>query len=275
MTQINISKIKIDENELIIKDKQTRNNIADNFSSNTPYSIGDYVIYNGNLYRFTSSHTPGEWNINHVEQVRLSSEIQQKITEVPENGETYARTYNGWVKITGEGSGGVGLGDTITFEEDTAVITTGDRPINDLYNNISFNEFLNTSSYNVGDYTIYEGKLYKFIADHDQLDWDNSHVERVNITNELKLKADFAKEILFFGTATNNAMAISVGTNQVIGTIMDSLITSNMVLLNCTFANPSYITSDIQWETNNGSITLSGTCTAATSADITLGLKGN
>ena len=40
-----------------------------------------------------------------------------------------------------------------------------------------------------------------------------------------------AKEILFFGTATNNAMTISIGTNQTIGTITDSLITSSEKLL--------------------------------------------
>ena len=70
-------------------------------------------------------------------------------------------------------------------------------------------------------------------------------------------------------------MTINTGTNCIIGTIINSLITSDMVLLNCTFANPSYITSNIQWQTNNGSFTLSGNCSAATSANITLGLKGN
>lgn len=278
-----ISKIKINNNNLIIKDSQAREDIdnlyninADNFSSINSYQIGDYVLYNGSLYRFISSHNSDEWNPNHVIGVNLSSEIQQKLTDAPNDGNIYARKNNNWMTISGEsgGSGGIGLGDTITFEEDTAVITIGERKIDELYN-MNSDYFSAGATYNIGDYTINEGKLYKFISDHNQLPWDISHVKKVNITDELKLKADFAKEILYFGTNNNNAMTINVGINQIIGTITNSLITSNMVLLNCTFANPSYITSDIQWETNNGYITLLGTCIAETSADIILGLKGN
>lgn len=36
-------------------------NFAPEFSSSTPYSAGDYVLYQGTLYRFTADHAAGAW----------------------------------------------------------------------------------------------------------------------------------------------------------------------------------------------------------------------
>ncbi len=38
-----------------------KDEIAAKFSDATPYSVGDMVVYDGNLYRCTQAHT-GEWN---------------------------------------------------------------------------------------------------------------------------------------------------------------------------------------------------------------------
>ncbi len=70
-------------------------------------------------------------------------------------------------------------------------------------------------------------------------------------------------------------MAVSAATSATIMTISDSRITADTVVLECTFANPEYITSDVTWTSAAGSITFSGTCTAATTANVTLGQKGN
>lgn len=63
-------------------------NVADDFSTSTAYTAGDCVIYNGNLYRFTTDHTAGAWNANQVEQVNL-------ITVIDENGKAI------WGEISG------------------------------------------------------------------------------------------------------------------------------------------------------------------------------
>ena len=84
----------------------------------------------------------------------------------------------------------------------------------------------------------------------------------------------FEKEILYFDlvnvSASSNAQIMRIP-----ATGSDSRITDNTVLLDCTFSDPSKITSDITWNSYSGYITFSGTCTSATTAKITLGTKGN
>ena len=55
----------------------------------------------------------------------------------------------------------------------------------------------------------------------------------------------------------------------------DAKITANHILTECVFANPAAITTDVTWTTANGSLTLNGTCTSATTATITLVKKDN
>lgn len=50
-------------------------NIAPTFSNNTAYAAGDYVWYEGNLYRFTSAHAAGNWTGTDAVQVVLSNEL--------------------------------------------------------------------------------------------------------------------------------------------------------------------------------------------------------
>lgn len=50
-------------------------NIASKFNIDTNYAVGDYVIYQGRLYRFVITHAAGEWNNTHVVSVDVTSEI--------------------------------------------------------------------------------------------------------------------------------------------------------------------------------------------------------
>lgn len=68
---------------------------------------------------------------------------------------------------------------------------------------------------------------------------------------------------------------VSPGTNQQILSYSFGMITSASVLAKIEFANPGYIKSDCSWETtdganpnDNGTITITGTCTAATTANL-------
>lgn len=95
-----------------------------------------------------------------------------------------------------------------------------------------------------------------------------------NINDLDSRKADTAKEIMYFASQT-----VSVASNAQIMRIpasgTNSNITTNTVVLECTFAAPSNITSDVSWQSYAGYITFSGTCTSATTANVTLGQKGN
>ena len=55
--------------------KLLSDSIADEFSPNTPYVIGNLVMYEGGLYKFKAVHAAGSWNANHVDPVTVDSEI--------------------------------------------------------------------------------------------------------------------------------------------------------------------------------------------------------
>lgn len=55
----------------------------------------------------------------------------------------------------------------------------------------------------------------------------------------------------------------------------NSAITANHVVAECVFANPFAITSNVTWTTANGSVTLNGTCTTATTVNLVLVKKDN
>lgn len=69
-------------------------------------------------------------------------------------------------------------------------------------------------------------------------------------------------------------VACTVNTGD-IATVSNAAISSNHVVANISFANPSYITTDVTWATSTGELLLSGTCTNATTANILLVLKDN
>lgn len=49
--------------------------LAPAFSTSVNYTAGQYVTYNGALYRFTTDHSAGAWNSAHVTATNLGSEI--------------------------------------------------------------------------------------------------------------------------------------------------------------------------------------------------------
>lgn len=49
--------------------------IAPAFSTSTAYTVGQYVTYNGNLYRFIVAHPAGTWNSAHVALVSIGNDI--------------------------------------------------------------------------------------------------------------------------------------------------------------------------------------------------------
>lgn len=54
--------------------------IAEEFDSTVAYAVGDYCIYNGTLYRFTSAHSAGAWNSSHVTAVVVGDELKLKVS---------------------------------------------------------------------------------------------------------------------------------------------------------------------------------------------------
>ncbi len=55
------------------KGKANSESFANPFSSETNYSVGDYVVYNDSFYRCTTAHSAGEWNSDHFTLTNVST----------------------------------------------------------------------------------------------------------------------------------------------------------------------------------------------------------
>ena len=88
--------------------------------------------------------------------------------------------------------------------------------------------------------------------------------------NELDTDMESKSSVTYFTSQT-----VSVASNAEILRITDTSITTDTVVLGCVFDNPSYISGDVAWTSYAGYISFIGTCTVATTADVTLGTKIN
>lgn len=95
-----------------------------------------------------------------------------------------------------------------------------------------------------------------------------------NISDLDTRKADLANEIMYF-TSQTVSVASSAQIMRIPSSGTNSSITTDTVVLECTFAAPANITSNVSWQSYAGYITFTGTCTTATTANVTLGKKGN
>lgn len=82
-----------------IQDEGGNAAIAEEFDSTQNYQIGDYVVYDNNLYRFTTEHPAGNWNSNHVSKIHVADELNEKVSKEPQDGKLYARRNNQWEEI--------------------------------------------------------------------------------------------------------------------------------------------------------------------------------
>lgn len=126
-------------------------------------------------------------------------------------------------------------------------------------------EYDASSAYNIGEYCIRSGLFYRCntaIASGGEA-WNVTHWDEVSVGEQLNNK------VLYF---TNVAVTATTGN---IVSLSDARITSNHVLSESVFTNPSYITTDISWTTSAGSLILNGTCSTATTTNIVLVKKDN
>ena len=156
-----------------------------------------------------------------------------------------------------------------------------------------------TATYSVGDYVVYEHDLYVCNTAISTAEaWTAAHWTQTDIgtvLESLKSDIDNKQDALVSGTNIK-----TVGGNSLLGSgnidvggglyftsvacsamtgdfaaVSDAAITADHVVAECVFANPSAITTNVTWTTAAGSLTLNGTCSAATTANIVLVKKNN
>ena len=152
-----------------------------------------------------------------------------------------------------DGSGAVSTINNIGVDAGTTNITLtgGDIPIN------------SSSSANVAVVTDANGKFVPANVSATELNMLSG--ANSNIQTQINSLAS----ILYFTSVACSAMTGDFAS------VSDVAITADHVVAECVFNNPTRITSNVTWTTANGSLTLNGTCSIATTANIVLIKKNN
>lgn len=135
--------------------------VAEEFSPTNDYAIGDYVIYFGRLYKFTSAHTGATWD---------STEVTSVTADDFDATETYT------------------VGDIVIYDEAYYIFTdehTGEWNEDDAE---EIGEFVASKQYSTDDYCVHDGDLYQFTSDHYSGAFDSTEVESTSVSDELDSK---------------------------------------------------------------------------------------
>ena len=145
-------------NDAMTLANNTQDMIADDFDPNKAggYNVGDFVIYNGKLYRFINAHT-GAWDAS---DVQVSPVLIEAIADVVDEGK---QAINDAVEEAEQEI----AGQTEKVTKTQAMIA---QPF----------DANKSGGYAVGDVVTYADKLYKFTSAHSGA-WTGLDVEQVDV----------------------------------------------------------------------------------------------
>ncbi len=137
--------------------------LAPAFDDTANYIVGDYVTYQGDIYRFIADHTASAWVSADVIKVDIGAELKNKISK---------SSTAGLVKNDG-------TIDTNTYVSTSAL--NGKADLTDLAPT-----FDATVAYAQNDYVNYNGDIYRFTSAHSAGAWIGSDATQIVITTEFK-----------------------------------------------------------------------------------------
>ena len=172
-------------NDAMTLANNTQDMIADDFDPNKAggYNVGDFVIYNGKLYRFINAHT-GAWDAS---DVQVSPVLIEAIADVVDEGK---QAINDAVDEAEQEI----AGQTEKVTKTQAMIA---QPF----------DANKSGGYAVGDVVTYADKLYKFTSAHSGA-WTGLDVEQVDVIDTLMpqvIRIDLNATDTY-GTVINNIM---------------------------------------------------------------------
>lgn len=91
---------------------------APEFDDATAYSIGDYVVNNGVLYKFTSNHAAGVWNNSHVQTVTVMNEVESLSNDLDTLETTVGNIVDNTLSLSGKAADAKKTGDEISSIKD-------------------------------------------------------------------------------------------------------------------------------------------------------------
>ena len=232
-----------------------KGNIAEPFDPTKAYSAGEYVLYEGDLYKFTEDHDAGAWTGSDATEVNILEELDSLNTAVNDLKGNIAEPFDP-TKVYSAGEYVLYEGDLYKFTEDhdagawtgsdaeqtsiadslaslaDASYSTDDitnlsnvkgsnatEALNNLLGNIA-SVFDPSKDYNEGQLVLYEGILHQFSENHPAGPWNVNDVERTTIGEEIE--PFVAKYYISITLNTSDGAPVPWQSNVVKITVIDS-----------------------------------------------------
>lgn len=177
--------------------------ITGDFDETSAYAIGDIVVYDGGLYKFTSAHTANTaWDSSEVSATTVIALLQQQNVDLKAYADTIANmiadpfstvtayaagdvvTYGNHLYIFNSShSAGAWTGSDVTEIQVMDYIATLDGRVDTIAADLA-SAFNPASAYAIGDVVIKDDVLYKFTSAHTAGDpWSSSEVTATTLAS--------------------------------------------------------------------------------------------
>lgn len=222
-----------------ISGKADLTDLAPVFSTSINYTSGQYVTYDGDMYRFIATHSAGAWNSNHVEKITVARDLIGKQNNLSFDTTDFSVFPMASVDYDlNPYSVALNKSTSVTWADDQ-VVTSGAvysalATKADVSKVIPY--FSLSTSYKKGDYVSSNGssidgvyRFYRFTADHPAGAWSGFDVEEITIKDALADKIAWtdntrlgAKNLLPFpfsqGSLTQNGVTFTVNADGTVST---------------------------------------------------------
>ena len=177
--------------------KPLANDIANEFSIQSTYAVGDYVMHDYKLYKCISAvTTAGNWNSAKWQECKIGDEINGgvKFTAQTLTSEQKAQARNNIGAVSQEEA----TPDAIRYsaqsltdaQRNQARVNTGTVASTSIAE-----EFSTSKAYAVGDMVMYDSKLYKFKTAHSAGAWNVAQVDTVSVNDEISSLSNDLNEL--------------------------------------------------------------------------------
>ena len=183
------------------------------FDTATAYSIGDVVVKDEHLYKFTSAHAAGAWDSTEVTSVTVVSLINTALATANTNIATAKSAVEATIATEFSTASAYSVGDVVFHEDGLYKFTSAHAAgawdstevtavtVKDLVDaaastgstaaatakttveNTIAPAFSTSESYAIGDVVYYEDELYKFNAAHSAGAWTGTDVDAIDVVD--------------------------------------------------------------------------------------------
>lgn len=185
--------------------------LAPEFNTTTAYGVGEYVTYDGSLYRFTSAHSAGAWNSSQVVEIKA---VGQYVTAGKKSGTTLG------LYATAEGYSTTASGDYSHAEGYLTTASGNSSHAGGRYTIAQRKSQTAIGEYNVADTTGADGRVrgeYAFIIGNGTAHNERSNALAVDWDGNLEVAGNV------YGTNLNTDTDIATGNPAIFNTISEQL----------------------------------------------------